>query len=114
MLLRVLVSEASLEAHRAELSPMRWPALPNHSSIELLHVLLRWEKHLPTISLVFCLGFCILLGFLSIDLFLGVAWLTKSYSMVVRPSEDQQFELNRKWKSGFMSVYKTYPATGRV
>ena len=33
MLLKVIVSEASLEARTAELSPMRWPAILNHPSI---------------------------------------------------------------------------------
>ena len=33
---------------------------PLRAVFELWHVLAWWAKHLPTISLVFCLGFCLL------------------------------------------------------
>ena len=45
MLLKVLVSEASLLARRAALSPMRWPAIPNHPSTEIPFYIIVSPKH---------------------------------------------------------------------
>ena len=51
-----------------------------------------WKSTPRQISLVFSLGICWL------TFFSGVASLTVSYSMAVRPSEEQACELDRKRK----------------